>query len=326
MKTPWLSRLAAASVLLALAGCAMPGVFKLSKNDTPQAGPKNPVVRILGMWQAAEGMSQNKSTRGFSAQILFFSQNSDVAAQVDGDVRIYVFDDQGAPEEQAMPFHQFDYPASTWSAFMGKGPLGATYPVFIPYSRPGTHEAKCALRIRFTPKDGPPVYSDMVNVVLPGAKKKKDASSAETDDRSPSEGSTHQDDSDDSSDPRVSNRKPPHARGMATTIPTAQAIQEQLQAQQRVPASKLNARERRRIMREAVSRLESEENASRVELAGYEESDSKAASGVEPDTEQPVDNPKEIVEDQDDADGEKSPAPVEPSAKPPMRHILDDDE
>src|SRR5438552_2095274 len=115
------SRLAVVGSILALAGCATPGLFKMSKDDFPKAGPKNPVIRILGLWEPAEGMAMNKSSRGFSAQILFFSQNSDLAAQVDGDVRIYVFDDQGEPDDQAMPFHQFDYSAALWNALRGKG-------------------------------------------------------------------------------------------------------------------------------------------------------------------------------------------------------------
>lgn len=325
MMNQWPSRITAASVLLALAGCAMPNVFKFSKDESPKAGPRNPVVRILGMWQAAEGMAQNKSTRGFSAQILFFSQSSDLPAQVDGDVRIYVFDDQGSTEDQAMPFHQEYYSAAAWKALMGKGPLGATYSVFVPYPRPGTHEAKCALRIRFTPKDGAPVYSEMVNVALPGAKKKEDKPSSAVAGESTEEAPAGQDESRDSTDHKVSKRMPPHAHGMATTIPTAQAIQEQVQSQQRVPATRLDAEERRRIMREAVSRLESGENTGRVALARYEEPESDLASGEEADAVQAVVVRQEVDGDTDDLDDDESLAPARSTRKPAMRHILDDE-
>src|SRR4029077_4333933 len=106
MMTRWVSRFAAAAVLLTLAGCAAPGLFKFSKDEFPKSGPKNPVVRVLGLWQPTEGISGNKQSRGFSAQVLFFSQNIDIPAQVDGEVRVYVFDDQGPPEEVAKPIHE----------------------------------------------------------------------------------------------------------------------------------------------------------------------------------------------------------------------------
>ncbi len=103
MTIPRLSPIVALSAVLALAGCAMPNVFKLSKDDVPKAGPRNPVVRILGMWEPGEAMLDGKSIRGFSSQLLFFSHNSDQAALVDGDLVVYVFDDVGTSEEQAIP-------------------------------------------------------------------------------------------------------------------------------------------------------------------------------------------------------------------------------
>ena len=328
MMIRWLSQLAAACMLLTLAGCAMPGLFKLSKDDFPKTGSQNPVIRILGMWQAAEGMAMNRTLRGFSAQILFFSQNSDLAAQVDGDVRIYVFDDQGSPEDQAMPFHEFNYTAAAWNTLMGKGALGATYAVSVPYSRPGNHEAKCALRIRYTPKGGSPVYSDMVNVVLPGTKRPKDtASPATTDDDSAVKGPEARNESPDLLDQNVSKRKPPHVRGIATTIPTPQEIQKQLHAQKTVPAAELNGKERRRIMREATVRLEVGEDGSNVSLAGYEEPETNVVPVEEVSSGRRLRKPQPDAEDSLDADdGEETPASVKPNARPPKTHILDDEE
>src|SRR5258708_7733961 len=112
MQSHWFSRFALVSSLLALAGCATPNLFKSSsKEEFPKSGPRNPVIRILGMWQAADGMALNKSMRGFSGQLLFFTQNNDLAAEVNGDVQIYVFDDQGTSDEQATPFQQCKYDA-----------------------------------------------------------------------------------------------------------------------------------------------------------------------------------------------------------------------
>jgi hypothetical protein len=265
--------LTATCVLLMLAGCASPGFFKLSKGRFPKTGLKNPVRRILGMWEPAEGMAFGKSCRGFSGQILFFSQNSNLPAQVDGDVRIYVFDDQGTPEEQAVPIHEFEYPAATWNAFLFNGSLGATYSVFVPYTRPGVHEAKCSLRIRYTPKAGLPAYSDMVNVVLPGIKKIKEEGQpvAMPSEKRPA-----------GSDPQpgdVTGRDAPRARGASTPLPTLQEIQEQLHAK-RPRAVELNAQERRRIMREAVARVEASDRP-KIELTGYDEDEPERAAADE---------------------------------------------
>jgi hypothetical protein len=264
----FLPTLTAACLLLALAGCATPGFFKLSKAKSPKTGPKNPVIRILGMWEAADGIAHGKSTRGFSGQILFFGQNSDMPAQVDGDVRIYVFDDQGTPEQQVEAFHTFDFDAVTWNAFMFNGPLGATYAVFIPYSRPGIHEAKCALRIRYTPKGGFPSYSEMVNVVLPGTKTFKQEGQPQLTPIESDESATL------SSTPDVTGKTAPRARGISTPLPTPQEIQEQLQAK-RPHAIELDEHERRRIMSEASARLKNE-SGSRIQLAGHEETELEA--------------------------------------------------
>ncbi len=265
-------RFAVVFALLILAGCASPGFFKFSKPDFPKTGLKNPVIRILGMWEPAEGIFDNKSCRGFSAQILFFGQNGDLPAQVDGDVLIYVFDDQQGPtEDRAMPIRKFEYPAATWNAFLSKGPLGATYSVFVPYTRPGLHEAKCALRIHYIPKVGFPAYSEMVNVVLPGIKKVKEESQTGS-----ATSTRNRDAAAEASQAEEATRNPPRARGFSATLPSREEIQDQLHAQ-RPRAAELNSQERRRIMREATARLETE-NKPEIALAGYDDPEPDPAS------------------------------------------------
>lgn len=158
---------------LGLSGCSTTGLFKWSQDDIVKAGPTNPVVQILGLWQPGEGTGlDHKTTRGFIGQVYFFSQNGHAPVQVDGDVRIYVFDDQGTEEQQIKPFHQFDYQAESWKAHMAKSQLGPVYSVFIPYTRKGSHEAHCSLRIRHTSPNGMTIHSEMANIVLPGRKGK----------------------------------------------------------------------------------------------------------------------------------------------------------
>src|ERR1700686_4538346 len=103
MNSRSIAPLALIFLLVNLAGCATTGFFKFSKDQFPRTGPKNPVVRILGLWQVAEGLWDGKTMRGFSGQVLFFGQTSDIPAQVDGDVLIYVFDDQGTSDAQIKP-------------------------------------------------------------------------------------------------------------------------------------------------------------------------------------------------------------------------------
>jgi hypothetical protein len=113
-------------------------------------------------------------TRGFAGQLLFFKPGSDRPVPVDGDVRIYVFDNQGTIEEQSRPLHQFDFPSAAWQTFVHDTNLGPAYQVFVPYTRKGRHYAECVVRVRFTAKDQLPVYSKLASVTLSGRKSSDD--------------------------------------------------------------------------------------------------------------------------------------------------------
>jgi hypothetical protein len=325
MSTQWLSRLVAAPLLLVLAGCASTGLFKTSKDQFPKDSPKNPIIRIVALWQPTEGLSGNKKSRGFTGQIYFFSQNGDIPARADGDVRIYVFDDQGTPEQNAKWMHEEVFPAASWDALLCKGTLGATYSVFVPYIRPGIHEAKCALRINYTPKSGPPVFSDMVDIILPGVKKPKVGLPGET----TADESKTAAEAPDLSDRQSANLTPPAARGPATKLPTVEEIQEQLRPK-RVTAVELDAKERRRLMREATARLESrDDTTSAVSLAGYEEpdADDEAADNDDNSNGRRIRNAQTDAAASLESDTEDEPsAAVTRHAKRAKTHILDDDE
>ncbi|MCA9024396.1 MAG: hypothetical protein KDA86_04210 [Planctomycetaceae bacterium] len=166
--------------LAALAGCSSLDATSLFKQSNfVEAGPKNPVIDVVCLWEPAEGRGlDNLPTRGFAGQLLFLTRGTAEPAKVDGDVRVYLFDDQGKPEDQSKPIHQFDFKGGTFSQYLCETNMGAAYQLFIPYPRKGTHEVNCALRVRFTPAEGSsPVYSKMANVTLPGAKSKELANS-----------------------------------------------------------------------------------------------------------------------------------------------------
>ena len=169
--------LAAAACLLALAsGCAQTSLFKGSaKIET--ATPKEPAVKLLCIWEAARGRGPNgMPTRGMAGQLMFFTPSNPSPVAVEGDVRIYLFDNLGTPQEQARPIHQFDFTSESWQAHLRNGNLGPSYHVFVPYVRGGFEQVECSLQVRFTPKEGPVVYSEMTSVVLPGTTDQSDES------------------------------------------------------------------------------------------------------------------------------------------------------
>jgi hypothetical protein len=155
-------------------GCAELSLFTLaSRPDFREATAGNPAIEAVCLWQPAEGRGlDDLPARGFAGQVLFFTTGSNEPVKVEGDVCVYVFDDVGTEEEQARPIHQFNFNTESWNAFLRDANVGPSYQVFVPYTRKGADQAKCAIRIRFTPADGGPVvYSRMDAIELPGRKR-----------------------------------------------------------------------------------------------------------------------------------------------------------
>lgn len=163
--------------LIFLSGCSTTGLnFGFASQKQEKETSTNLVEQVVPVWQEAEGpgIDQQSVSRGFNGQIYFITNNRGLPSEVTGKVRIYVFDDQGAPEEVTKPIHQFDFEPDAWKTHLNISKLGPAYSVFIPYTRPGYHTAQCSLRIRYTPANGAPVFSDMVALTLPGASDIKD--------------------------------------------------------------------------------------------------------------------------------------------------------
>lgn len=167
---------ALAALLCFLSGCTNGGFLNFGKAEFPKASVKNPAVKVIGFWQEGNGPGEdNKTCRGFAGQIWFLTPESAIPAMVDGSVDIYLFDDQGTPEENDKPIRKFHFPTEVWALHRMKTPNGLAYGVFIPYVRPGNHEAQCTLYVRFTPREGEVLTSKPENVALSGAKKKLSA-------------------------------------------------------------------------------------------------------------------------------------------------------
>lgn len=156
-------------VLMSMVGCASLQL-PWSKDRLVRATARNPAVQVLCLWQSSTGRDpEGLPCRGFAGQIIFLSGGSTTPLAVDGDVRIYVFDDQGTLEERSVP-RMWDFDSAAWNMHLTNSSLGPAYSVFIPYTRPGSQQASCTIRLRLTPKDGQPLFSETASIILPGKK------------------------------------------------------------------------------------------------------------------------------------------------------------
>lgn len=172
--------LATSLVLLGLiiSGCS--SVTSMFRKDSKikYADSKHRAVRCLCLWQPAEGNWDNKPVRGFAGQLFFLSNNGGDPVAIRGDVRVYVFDDQGDESEQAKPVHTFDFNKGAFNHYLTKTQFGPAYNIFIPYTRTGQTQTECAVRLRLVEKDGTSVFSEMVYVTLPGTNPNADGEPA----------------------------------------------------------------------------------------------------------------------------------------------------
>ncbi|MCA9000061.1 MAG: hypothetical protein KDA80_23895, partial [Planctomycetaceae bacterium] len=112
--------------------------------------------------------------RGFAGQVLFFARGIQEPVKVDGDVTIYLFDDQGTPEEQGKPLQIFNFDSGSFQAFLTETNLGVAYQLFVPYTRSGNHRASCSIRTKLEPSGSSPVFSRMATVILPGLQSRQE--------------------------------------------------------------------------------------------------------------------------------------------------------
>ena len=149
-----------------ISGCASLG--GQSKTPIAYESDLNPAVRCLCLWSSGEAEGNGSLSRGFVGQLYFFNASDAAPVAVNGDLRVFVFDDQGTQEEQARPIHEFEIPADTLQGFVKPTQLGPAYDIFVPYPRSGRDSANCSLRVRLTRADGSRVFSDMAEIKLAG--------------------------------------------------------------------------------------------------------------------------------------------------------------
>jgi hypothetical protein len=159
--------LASSLFLLSSTGCS--SLSLLRTNASSGASVSSQPARCLCLWQPVNGAdSTGNPIRGFGGQVYFFAAGSEEPIEVDGDVRVFIFDDIGEPAQQARPKDVQDFDSFVWKSFLNKSQFGTNYTVFVPYAQASKYESVCSLRLRLDQPDGTQVFSDMATVKLSG--------------------------------------------------------------------------------------------------------------------------------------------------------------
>jgi len=162
-----ISSLTCVLLLGSLTGCAT--LSSPFAKQFPKASAKNPVHQIECLWTPGDGVDpEGVPCKGFTGQILFFVGRSPIPVQVDGLIRVYLFDDQGTVDEQMKPLRQFDFSPGSWNVHLCESAYGPCYSMFVPYVRRGVSNAQCALRVgyRENVEKSPIIFSDFKTVAL----------------------------------------------------------------------------------------------------------------------------------------------------------------
>ncbi|MEZ6131453.1 MAG: hypothetical protein R3C59_22490 [Planctomycetaceae bacterium] len=129
-------------------------------------GPR-PVAKILCLWEPAEGQGlDEKPSRGFAGQIMFFGHGDASPMKVKGVVRIFEYVDYHPNQDDPQPLHVFNFDSGAWNVHRSEGTLGHSYNVFLPYVRKDKGHVVCALRVEIETEDGRKVSSPYTEVTL----------------------------------------------------------------------------------------------------------------------------------------------------------------
>jgi hypothetical protein len=160
--------LAATSLFLfSSVGCSSLSLPHFDESETAAVSAKP--ARCLCLWQPVHGAdASGQPVSGFGGQVYFFAAGSEEPIEVDGDVRVFIFDDIGTPEQQARPKDVQDYDSFVWKSFLTNSQFGPNYTVFVPHSTASKYESICSLRLRLDQPDGSQLFSDMATIKLAG--------------------------------------------------------------------------------------------------------------------------------------------------------------
>lgn len=157
-----------------ISGCSTSSLLQTSSSvmNAPSAMIKavrapDPVSKLLCLWEPAEGQGlDEKPSRGFAGQIMFFSPGKDSPVKVKGVVTIFEYIDYDPDAEDPQPDHVFTFDSGAWEAHRAEGTLGHSYNVFLPYVKKDKGHSVCALRVEIETEDGRKVSSPYTEVTL----------------------------------------------------------------------------------------------------------------------------------------------------------------
>ncbi len=166
--------LVAVILTISLQGCASSSLLKTSTNmltapvdAVTSVWRDKPVAKILCLWEAAEGQGlDEKPSRGFAGQIMFFTYGDPSPIKVNGKIRIFEYADFDADEVDPEPIHRFLFDSGAWGAHHTVSTVGHTYNCFLPYVVKTSGPATCALRVEIETEDGRIVSSPYTEVKL----------------------------------------------------------------------------------------------------------------------------------------------------------------
>lgn len=175
----WRNAVCLAIVSVCATGCAsgLSNVWKSPSSVVKDPGrlvgkPKyeKDVAKIVTIWESSHGKGvDDRNTRGFAGQILFFGPGVQSGGRVHGKVLIYQYDDYDKDsEEEPKLLHTFAFEPDAWEAHRTEGTLGHSYSVFVPYMNRHKDQVNCALKVELISENGQKISSQETAVLLPG--------------------------------------------------------------------------------------------------------------------------------------------------------------
>lgn len=156
-----------ATLVLCCGGCQSLNV----KSPFPwerDAAKKSP-DKIMAVWTDAVKTEPGKpSERGFGGRV-FFYDNQGKTMKVDGEVSIYLFDDDSRLEDAQTPEKKFVFPAETLALRYSKCSLGDSYNFWVPVGPVIGPNRKLSLVTKIELDQGGSVVSGVTRKILPGS-------------------------------------------------------------------------------------------------------------------------------------------------------------
>ena len=172
MKIAWMRNLLlviTGTTLALTSGCAK---FDIRKNIPWGEGANGRVdepFRIVAVWTDTKLYKNgNVPQRGFGGRVMFYGENQNEPAKVEGSLVVYAFDETSRDPTNVKPDRKYVFSADQVEKQYSKTKLGHSYSFWLPWDEVGGPQRQISLICRFMPKKGGPVVSDQTKHILPG--------------------------------------------------------------------------------------------------------------------------------------------------------------